>query len=114
MQGINDRDGNTGFVSVSIERNKYQFEEQREKFMSELLVELQGQTIYRIQQQYDYESLQNEMNKKIISRHRIILIISALLLVATMVILFLQYKQKRLMEAEAELESHGKGSCIEA
>ena len=81
------------------------YKEQREKFMSELLVELQGQTIYRIQQQYDYESLQNEMNKKIISRHRIILIISALLLVTTMVILFLQYKQKRLMEAEAELES---------
>ena len=37
MQGINDRDGNTGFVSVSIERNKYQFEEQREKFKKEAL-----------------------------------------------------------------------------
>ena len=70
-----------------------------------LMAEREQKSIYRIQQQYDYESLQNEMNKKIISRHRIILIISALLLVTTIVILFLQYKQKRLKEAEAELKS---------
>ena len=37
MQGINDRDGDTGSVSVSIERNKQQFEEQREKFKKEAL-----------------------------------------------------------------------------
>ena len=81
------------------------YKEQREKLVSELLVELQGQTIYRIQHQYDYESLQNEMNKKIISRHRIIIIISALLLAAAIVIIVLQYKQKRLMETEAEMKS---------
>ena len=37
MQGINDRDGDTGSVSVSLERNKQQFEEQREKFKKEAL-----------------------------------------------------------------------------
>ncbi len=37
MQGINDRDENTGSVSVSIERNIQQFEEQREKFKKEAL-----------------------------------------------------------------------------
>lgn len=45
------------------------------------------------------------MSEKIISRHRIIIIISALLLVAAIVIMALQHKQKRLMEAEAELKS---------
>ncbi|MEE3416084.1 MAG: protein kinase [Prevotella sp.] len=37
MQGINDRDGDTGSVSVSLERNLQQFEEQREKFKKEAL-----------------------------------------------------------------------------
>ena len=82
-----------------------QYREMHEKGLYDLMILRQKQTIYRIQQQYDYENLQNEMNKKIISRHRIILIISALLLVTTIVILFLQYKQKRLKEAEAELKS---------
>lgn len=37
MQGINDRDGDTGSISVSLERNLQQFEEQREKFKKEAL-----------------------------------------------------------------------------
>lgn len=35
MQGLNDRDKESGSVSVSIERNKEQFQEQREKFKKE-------------------------------------------------------------------------------
>ena len=35
MQGLNDRDKESGSVSVSIERNKEQFLEQREKFKKE-------------------------------------------------------------------------------
>jgi len=37
MQGINDRDGDTGSISVSLERNRMQFDEQREKFKKEAL-----------------------------------------------------------------------------
>ena len=37
MQGINDRDDTTGSISVSLERNKPQFEEQLEKFKKEAL-----------------------------------------------------------------------------
>lgn len=37
MQGINDRDDATGSVTVSLERNRPQFEEQREKFKKEAL-----------------------------------------------------------------------------
>ena len=35
MQGLNDRDKESGTVSVSIERNLEQFQEQREKFKKE-------------------------------------------------------------------------------
>ena len=37
MQGINDRDDNTGSVSVSLASNRKQFEDQREKFKKEAL-----------------------------------------------------------------------------
>jgi len=37
MQGINDRDDATGSITVSLERNKSQFEEQLEKFKKEAL-----------------------------------------------------------------------------
>ena len=37
MQGINDRDGATGSITISIERNKQQFQEQLEKFKKEAL-----------------------------------------------------------------------------
>ena len=37
MQGINTRDEDTGSITISIERNKQQFEEQREKFKKEAL-----------------------------------------------------------------------------
>ena len=37
MQGVNKRDDSTGLVSVSLEENVQQFEEQREKFKKEAL-----------------------------------------------------------------------------
>lgn len=81
-----------------------QYLKEYENNASTILASREQKSIYRIQKQFDYESLQNEMNEKIISRHRIIIIISALLLIAAIVIMALQHKQKRLMEAEAELK----------
>jgi serine/threonine-protein kinase len=37
MQGVNDRDETTGFITISNERNKQQFQEQLEKFKKEAL-----------------------------------------------------------------------------
>ena len=44
------------------------------------------------------------MNKKIIKRHLVILIISVLLLVATVIVLVLQYRHKQLLESEKEMK----------
>lgn len=82
-----------------------QYLKEFEKNASAILANREQKSIYRIQQQYDYENLQNEMSKKIISRHRIIIIISALLSAAAIVIMVLQHKQKRLKEAETEMKS---------
>ena len=81
-----------------------EYREKHEKILYDLMIQQQEQTIYRIQQQYDYESLQNVMNKKIIQRHLTILIISILLLVTTVLILFLQYRHKQLLKSEEEMK----------
>ena len=81
-----------------------QYREKHERSLYDVMIQRQEQTIYRIQQQYNYESLQNVMNRKIIQRHLIILIISILLLVTTIIVLILQYRRKQLLESEEEMK----------
>ena len=75
-----------------------------EDILYAVMQQRQEQTLYRIQRQYDYENLQNELNRKIILRHRIILIISLLLLVAAVIISILQLRHKQMMKAEAGMK----------
>lgn len=63
----------------------------------------QEQSVYRIQKQYDYETLQNAMNKKIIWRHRVILLFGLLLLVLSVIILVLQHRHNQVLKSEEEL-----------
>ena len=85
-------------------QNALKFKEQREDFLAKVLVQRQEQAFYRVQHQYDYESLQNVMNKKIIRKHNVILIISVLLLITTIIIVILQYRHKQLLESEKEMK----------
>ena len=82
----------------------FQFRETHEEILFAIMQQRQKQNTYRIQQQYDHESLQNVLNKKIIQRHRIILIISILLLITTVIILVLQYRHKQLLKSEEEMK----------
>ena len=86
-----------------------QYREKHERLLYDVMIHRQEQTIYRIQQQYDYESLQNKMNKKIIQRHITILIISILLLITTVVILVLQNRHKQLLKSEEEMKQQLNG-----
>lgn len=90
--------------SIGYDSLALQYREIHEKLLYEMMRQRQEQNIYRIQQQYDYENLQNVLNRKIILRHRIILIISLLLLVAAVIIFVLQLRHKRMQEAEAEMK----------
>ena len=80
-----------------------QYHVMQNSLLYEVLSKQREQSIYRIQQQYDHENLQNALNRKIILRHRIILIISILLFLSTVVILVLQIRHKQMREAEAEM-----------
>ncbi len=76
----------------------------QENLLYKVMQQRQDLAVFRIQKQYDYESLQNSLNRKIILRHRIILVISILLFVAAIIILILQYKHKQMIKAEAEMK----------
>ena len=80
------------------------YRESHDNLMYEVMRRSQKQSVFRIQRQYDYESLQNEMNRRIIQRHRIILIISILLLVSFIIIIALQYRQSCLLKEEKEMK----------
>ena len=75
-----------------------------ENLLYEVMHQRQEQAVFHIQKQYDYESLQNSLNRKIILRHRLILIISILLFIAAFIIMILQYRHKQLIKAEAEIK----------
>ncbi len=81
----------------------WQYKELREKLASELLVELQGQAIYRIQRQYDYESLQNETNKELLRRQHIITLFAIFTIIglAALAISLIRLAKIRKQEAEA-------------
>lgn len=60
--------------------------------------------VYRIQQQYDYETIRNEMNEKIIVRQRVILLMGLLMVLVSLLLVVLKNRlakmQKREMEAK--------------
>ena len=80
-----------------------QYREKHERLVYDVMIHRQEQTIYRIQQQYDYESMQNVMNRKIIQKQFTILIISILLLITAIIALALQYRHKQLLKSEEEM-----------
>ena len=76
------------------ETTALRYREKHENLLYDVMKHRQEQSVYRIQKQYDYETLRNIMNKKIIQRHKIILIATFLLLALAIVVLVLQYRHK--------------------
>ena len=79
------------------------YSEKAKDALYEVMLQRQQQAVYRIQKQYDYETLQNTMSKKIIRRQRIILAFGLLLLVLSVVILVLQHQHNQMLKSEEEL-----------
>lgn len=77
-----------------------QYREKHERVLYDLMIQRQEQTIYRIQQQYDYESLQNNLNQKLARTQRIITLGVVLLLCIVALFLY-RSSQRNKKEAEA-------------
>ena len=79
-----------------------QYIRKHEDLYSEIAAKNANRSIFDIQQKYDFESLENQKNKEIVQKQRIIMIVSFLLLIAVALVLLLQLKQKQVLKQEAE------------
>ena len=79
------------------------FREMHEKGLYDLMIQRQKQTTYRIQQQFDYESLQNETNKELLRRQHIITLFAIFTIIglAALAISLIRLAKIRKEEAEA-------------
>ena len=81
-----------------------QYREKHERLLYDIMLQRQEQTLYRIQRQYDYESLQNVMNQKLIRKQRIITFIgiSAIIGLAALAVSQIRLAKTRKQEAETK------------
>ena len=73
--------------------------------MSEVLSNIENKAIFRIQQQYDYESLQNEMNRKLIRRQRVITFFGILTIIGLTALAVSQIRLAKIRKREAEVNA---------
>ena len=83
-----------------------QYRELHEKGLYDLMVLRQKQTIYRIQKQFDYESLQNEMNKKLLQRQRLITLLAVFTIIGLGALAVSQIRLARTRKHEAETNAN--------
>ena len=74
--------------------------------LNEVMEHQQKQNIYRIQQQYDFESLQNLLNQKIIHRHRIIIVVSMVAIFGLMAFALSRVRLAQTRKEEAEAKAN--------
>ena len=83
-----------------------QYREKHEKILYDLMLQQQEQTIYRTLQQYDYESLQNEMNRKLIQRQHVITFFGVLTIIGLIALAVSQIRLAKTRKQEAETNAN--------
>ena len=78
-----------------------QYRELHEKGLYDLMVLRQKQTIYRIQQQYDYENLQNKTNKELLQRQHIITLFAIFTIIGLAVLAISLIRLAKIRKEEA-------------
>ncbi len=78
-----------------------QYREMHERGLYDLMVVRQKQTIYRTQQQFDYESLQNETNKELLQRQRLITLLAVFTIIGLGALAVSQIRLAKIRKQEA-------------
>ena len=89
--------------SQNNESSALQYREKHERLLYDVMIQRQEQTIYRIQKQYDYESVQNKINQVHARMQRIIAL--GIVLLLCIVALF-QYRSSQRNKKEAEANAN--------
>ena len=78
----------------------------RDEQIALILAKIEKNTAYRIQRQYDYESLQNEMNRKLIRKQHIITLFGILTIIGLAALAFSQIRLAKTRKQEAETNAN--------
>ena len=77
-----------------------------ENLKFDILSSQEKKSIFRIQQQYDYESLQNEMNRSLIRKQRLITLFGILTIIGLIVFAVSQIRLAKIRKKEAETNAN--------
>ncbi len=89
-------------LSVGDYEGAYQFEKQHEKVALDILSDQTQSSVLEIQKKYDFEAQANQHNRQMLSRQRLIIVLTIILIAALVVvsILILNALKKKRIEAE--------------
>ena len=89
-------------LSVGDYEAAYQFEKQHEKVALDILSDQSQSSVLEIQKKYDFEAQANQHNRQMLSRQRLIIMLTIILIVAlvAVTILILNALKKKRIEAE--------------
>ena len=77
-----------------------------ESLLHEVMTLRREQAVYQIQQQYDYESLQNTMNRKLIQKQHVITLLGILTIIGLVVLAVSQIRLAKIKKQEAEANAN--------
>ena len=83
----------------------FKYHEKHKDALCEVMYQHQGQALFRIQRQYDYETLQNAMSHKLMRRHRIIILISIVAVLGLIAFALSRVRLARMRKLEAEAKT---------
>ena len=89
-------------LSVGDYEGAYQFEKQHEKVALDILSDQSQSSVLEIQKKYDFEAQANQHNRQMLSRQRLIIMLTIILIVALVAVtlLILNALKKKRIEAE--------------
>ena len=89
-------------LSVGDYESAYQFEKQHEQVALDLLSDQSQSSVLEIQKKYDFEAQANQHNRQMLSRQRVIILLTIILIaaLASVTILILNALKKKRIEAE--------------
>lgn len=83
-----------------------QYRKKHEKYLYDVMIQRQEQTTYRIQQQYDYESLQNEMRRELIRKRFVITLLGIIAIIGLASLAISQIRLAKTRKEEEETKAN--------
>ena len=93
-------------LSVGDYESAYQFEKQHEQVALDLLSDQTQSSVLEIQKKYDFEAQANQHNRQMLSRQRLILLLTIILLAALVAVTLLILNALKKKRVEAEINAN--------